>query len=81
MIGSAFRRKIITVLFACVSMTSFKSVAYRRLGQYLRWHDLIALTSVQLRKIDHAVLSFLLRQVRQNLFWAIRSRLNTGLYS
>jgi hypothetical protein len=35
MIGSAFRREIITVLTACVRMTSFKSVAYHRMSQYL----------------------------------------------
>jgi hypothetical protein len=42
---------------------TFESVAYHRRSQYLRWHALIALTSVKLTLIDVSVLSLLLRQV------------------
>jgi hypothetical protein len=68
---------------ACVSMTSFKSVAYYPLSQYLPCASMIfiALTSVQLTTIDLAILSLLLQQVVQHLLSAEQSRLNTGLYS
>jgi hypothetical protein len=36
---------------ACVSMTSFKSVAYSRLGQYLPWDDFYCIGLSQRRRV------------------------------
>jgi hypothetical protein len=64
-------------------MTSFESVAYCRLSQYLACLGVsfLAMTSVNIWKIDLAILSLLLQQVLQHLHWWYRSELNTGLCS